>query len=188
MTTEKETFEAQEILKEFRKGLDSLSEYKLIGALDMAIEALNHSEIPNGSGKDTNVTSNNILRHPSCKNRTSLGNCDPVGGFCSSVPKDMCAKYYVSDTNVGDMISRQNTITSIRDYMVNPKEAISEHPDDILKYNSGLLSAVQAVNDMPSAQSEIIQCKDCKYNGECSIQFVANADDKFFCGAGERWT
>lgn len=146
MTTEKETFEAQEILKEFRKGLDSLSESKLIGALDLAIEAL--------EDKDTNIPSNNILRHPSCKNRTSLGNCDPVGGFCSSVPKDMCAKYYVPDTNVGDIISRQNTITSIRDYMVNPKEAISEHPDDILKYNSGLLSAVQTVNDMPSAQPE----------------------------------
>lgn len=50
--TAKEAFEAQEILKEFRKGLDSLSESKLIGALDLAIEAL---------GKDTNVPSTDTI-------------------------------------------------------------------------------------------------------------------------------
>lgn len=44
----------------------------------------------------------------------------------------------------------------------------------------------KSVMSFASAQSEVIRCKDCKYNGECSIQFVANADDKFFCGAGER--
>lgn len=50
--TAKEAFEAQEILKEFRKGLDSLSESKLIDALDLAIKAL---------GKDTNVPSNDTI-------------------------------------------------------------------------------------------------------------------------------
>lgn len=42
------------------------------------------------------------------------------------------------------------------------------------------------ISMLSSALAELIRCKDCKYNGECSIQFVANADDKFFCGAGER--
>lgn len=117
----------------------SFSESEIYEAIDMAIEALNHSEIPNGSGKDTNVPSNNILRHPSCKNRTSLGNCDPVGGFCSSVPKDICAKYYVIDTNVGDMISKQATITEIKNY-----ERDSTAPIDYVKI----------VEQMPPAQPD----------------------------------
>lgn len=32
----------------------------------------------------------NITRHPQCYMRTSLGNCDPVGGFCTSVNESVC--------------------------------------------------------------------------------------------------
>lgn len=33
---------------------------------------------------------NNIDRHPECYMRTVLGNCDPIGGFCTSVNKSIC--------------------------------------------------------------------------------------------------
>ena len=32
----------------------------------------------------------NTDRHPECHMRTSLGNCDPIGGFCTSVNTTIC--------------------------------------------------------------------------------------------------
>ena len=52
---------------------------------------------------------------------------------------------------------------------------------------TGLSKTIEKeIKALPSAQPEIIHCKDCKYNGECAIQYTAQAGDKFFCGAGER--
>lgn len=45
-------------------------------------------------------------------------------------------------------------IKDLNDYIVNPNQAISEHPDDIFKYNSGLLSAIQVVMDAPTIKPE----------------------------------
>ena len=33
---------------------------------------------------------NNIEKYPKCHMRTSLGNCNPVGGFCTSVNESIC--------------------------------------------------------------------------------------------------
>lgn len=33
---------------------------------------------------------NNTDRHPECHMRTALGNCDPIGGFCTSVSESVC--------------------------------------------------------------------------------------------------
>ena len=35
-------------------------------------------------------TMNNIERNPNCPMRTSLGNCDVGGGFCTSVKIEVC--------------------------------------------------------------------------------------------------
>ncbi len=32
----------------------------------------------------------NTNRHPECHMRTALGNCDPIGGFCTSINKSIC--------------------------------------------------------------------------------------------------
>lgn len=32
----------------------------------------------------------NIKKYPKCQMRTSLGNCDPIGGFCTSVNEPIC--------------------------------------------------------------------------------------------------
>lgn len=40
---------------------------------------------------DTDIIyANNVSRYPQCISRTKLGNCDPVGGFCTSVSKKIC--------------------------------------------------------------------------------------------------
>lgn len=106
----KEAFEAQEILKEFRKGLDSLSESKLIGALDLAIEALKvqdmtlYMNLPEVSAEEAVE----ILKR---NNRIEL------------IPSG-------EDTNVPntDTISRQATITEIKNY-----ERDSTAPIDYVK-------------------------------------------------------
>ena len=32
----------------------------------------------------------NTTRYPQCHMRTALGNCDPIGGFCTSVNESVC--------------------------------------------------------------------------------------------------
>lgn len=39
---------------------------------------------------------------------------------------------------------------------------------------------------MPSAEPEIVRCKDCQNDKWCSIQEAAMAGDEFFCGRAER--
>lgn len=48
------------------------------------------------------------------------------------------------------LIDADALIKDLNDYIVSSKQAISEHPDDIFKYNSGILSAIQAVMDAPT--------------------------------------
>lgn len=108
---------------------------------------------------------------------------------CNGAIKALDGKDNVPDTNVGDTISRQAAIEAIMELVnFDTVEELRDHCKQRLctYWSDGILDAIDAISVMPSAQPEIIRCKDCKYNGECSIQFVANADDKFFCGAGER--
>ncbi len=47
----------------------------------------------------------NIEKYPKCHMRTSLGNCDPIGGFCTSVKKDICeALHKVADRPTAEWI------------------------------------------------------------------------------------
>lgn len=45
---------------------------------------------------------------------------------------------------------------------------------------------VEYLKRLPSAQPEIIRCKDCRYNNDCEIQYSAQSGDEFFCGCAER--
>lgn len=45
-----------------------------------------------------------------------------------------------------------------------------------------------ALAELPSAEPEIIRCKDCQNDKWCSIQEAAMAGENFFCGAAERRT
>ena len=47
--------------------------------------------------------------------------------------------------------------------------------------------AVEAIEALPSAELEIIRCKNCRNNHWCNIQEAAMAGDNFFCGAAQRW-
>ena len=53
-----------------------------------------------------------------------------------------------------DCVNRGAAIKEIKDYIINPDQAISEHPDDCFKYNSGILTAIQVINDLPPAQAK----------------------------------
>ena len=50
-----------------------------------------------------------------------------------------------------DYINREDVIRAIKEYFVDPDKVISERPDDVFRYNSGLLSALQVVFDVSSA-------------------------------------
>lgn len=65
------------------------------------------------SAQPTQCNSSNVLRHPQCTSRTKLGNCDPVGGFCTSVPKEICDAQVHDVLNDTDIVSRQAAINAI---------------------------------------------------------------------------
>ena len=44
------------------------------------------------------------------------------------------------------------------------------------------------LKNVPSAQPEIIRCKDCRHNHDCNIQYHAQAGEEFYCGVAERRT
>ena len=47
----------------------------------------------------------NIEKYPKCDMRTSLGNCDPIGGFCTSVNTTICeALHKVAKSKMGEWI------------------------------------------------------------------------------------
>lgn len=56
------------------------------------------------------------------------------------------------------------------------------------RVNEAIKMLKEIEKDMPSAQPEIIRCKDCRNNHWCNIQEAAMAGDNFFCGAAERRT
>lgn len=60
-------------------------------------------------------------------------------------------------------------------------------------YNAILERVIDKLNDLPSAQSEIIYCKDCKHGGEKPIadgQYWCELHDTFmyYCSDSERRT
>ena len=92
----------------------------------------------------------------------------------------------VPDTNVGDMISRQAAINAI----VNTVSEIGLHDNsEVARYGATFRQheIIDIIECVPSAEPEIIRCKDCKhYDGRpCGIvDWYNTADD--FCSKAER--
>ena len=76
----------------------------------------------------------------------------------------------------GDMISRKAAVEALKD--------AENHAFN--SYYQGLIKAHKIIADLPSAEPEIIRCKDCRYNNDCEIQYSAQSGDEFFCGCAER--
>lgn len=74
---------------------------------------------------------------------------------------------------INDLISRQAAI-----------DALMVAVDDVGVLDAEDIETAFAL--LPSAQPEIIRCKDCRNNHWCNIQEAAMAGDNFFCGAAER--
>lgn len=50
----------------------------------------------------------NIEKYPKCHMRTSLGNCDPIGGFCTSVNESICEALHKVSRPQGEWIRTSN--------------------------------------------------------------------------------
>lgn len=80
-----------------------------------------------------------------------------------------------------DLISREVVLKELEEYLVNPETAISVYPDDIHNYNSGLLTAIQAVTDIPSAQPKRKKGKWIKIPEFCGDDVSGFIDNHFSC-------
>lgn len=93
----------------------------------------------------------------------------------------------VSDTNVGDTISRQAAIRWV-------KTECNPYGNPTLDFESGK-KVIAHLEQMPSAQPEIIRCKDCQHYvyGEDEEQYYCRqtgigTEEDFYCAYGERRT
>lgn len=152
---------------------------------------------------DTDIIyANNVSRYPQCISRTKLGNCDPVGGFCTSVPKKIC-----------DLQKHESREEQLMDDFISRKAAVDAVETIGFDFSDSDLSAVeleevceaigevrqewlQRIKRLPSAQPEIIHCKECADYTE--IRHVEGGTigvceslglhtcDRWFCGNAER--
>lgn len=67
------------------------------------------------------------------------------------------------------LIDGEALLKELKEYMVNPDNAISEHPDDVRNYNSGLLTAIQVVADAPLEQKKGKWIKNEDGTWSCSL-------------------
>ena len=77
---------------------------------------------------------------------------------------------------MGDLISRKAAINALKNQM-------SDWNND---YNVPVRKSIENIERLPSAQPEIIRCKDCRHDKNCDIQYHAQAGDIFFCAGAER--
>ena len=89
---------------------------------------------------------------------------------------------------MSDLISRQAAIDALKQLQKNISGDYTELDPMVMAGTAYIGDCIGELQDMPSAQPEIIRCKDCRNNHWCNIQEAAMAGDNFFCGAAERRT
>lgn len=99
----------------------------------------------------------------------------PAEPNCSEIP------------NNSDCISRQAAITAIQKAYADTEGGTDKCA---VWKNVGLTNALHIMQDLPSAQSEIIRCKDCRYTDEYGVcqssKGLAIQDDDDYCSHAER--
>ena len=94
---------------------------------------------------------------------------------------------------MSDLIDRKAAIDALereKTYCSAFREGYSK-TDIFEKYNMGLTDGIKALKNLPSAQPDIIRCKDCKWFGDigCAIRIVDDSDkptENYFCSFAER--
>ena len=89
-----------------------------------------------------------------------------------------------------DLISRKAAIDAIVDCTVygnadELEEAVMQG-NDWNRWSGGVLEALEAVKELPSAQPEIIYCKDCMHNGSFDTDCPIDWAGKNYCSFAER--
>ncbi len=101
----------------------------------------------------------------------------------------------ISDTNVGDTISKQVAIDALEEGFKDVTEGVNKLSPtyELIKAVTGIYKCL--IGKLPPAQPEIIRCKDCKYEildcdfpHERYCDFKGNEwnNDNHFCGHAKR--
>ena len=87
-----------------------------------------------------------------------------------------------------DLISRQAAIDVLREYIVD--NGMYDMDENVQGFNDGISCAISELSVIPSAQSEIIRCKDCAKRKYCrtSTVWAVAPDDDWYCADAERVT
>lgn len=112
------------------------------------------------------------------------GCCACVSNCVDEIEKLPSAELNVSDINVGDMINRQDAI----DYCYQLINVEHEQGSDEMNYGQERVNQTETIlhhlEFMPSAEPEIIRCKDCEHDCYCCRLSSRTPDD--YCSHAER--
>lgn len=90
-----------------------------------------------------------------------------------------------AEGTTSDLISRREAIDALW-------EIRQEEISDGRRFHDycSLSTAVDVIKDLPSAQPEIVRCKDCKFHGLCrtSPKWAVAPKDDWYCADAERRT
>lgn len=75
----------------------------------------------------------NTDRHPKCHMRTALGNCDPIGGFCTSVNESICEALHKVSSPQGEWITIDTEVISVPVYWNEEQRQSDERGAGILE-------------------------------------------------------
>lgn len=64
----------------------------------------------------------NVKHYPNCHMRTALGNCDPIGGFCTSVNESVCEGLHKVSRPQGEWITYYPPMSDMQKSMCGIKE------------------------------------------------------------------
>lgn len=98
-----------------------------------------------------------------------------------------------------DLISRKAAIDALAEDMPQTYTPDGSHPADegIFMAQEIYADCIQTLKELPSAQPEIVRCKDCKFysqmnretkTGICNLTMHQNFGDNWFCAGAERRT
>ena len=103
---------------------------------------------------------------------------------------DVSKKVSISCAHENDVISRKAAIDALARMMPRSYTPDGSHPagEEIFRAQEVFADCIEALEILPSAQPEIIRCKDCKHkhveNMVWTCPFGLSGGENFFCGYG----
>ena len=85
---------------------------------------------------------------------------------------------------MNDLIDRKKAIETLKEYEVVESDNFTRMDSLSMMTVATIANCIEAIEELPSAEPEIIRCKDCKWRNV--YQFPPKYDEKDYCDKHEK--